>query len=190
MAFVDNSEYIEIDGCRYRKNVGIILYNKTGKVLLAERKQFSSIYNKKGAYSWQFPQGGVDRGETTDVAVMRELFEETGVDKDKAKIVYKDNVWRSYTFPAELKFASKITHNYYKNVNGQIQKWFLIEFLGSDSDIKIPNEELNSFKWVDISLDLVQKVVPFKRIVYKNVIKTMKPILQDIIKSKTLLKKI
>ena len=126
----------------------------------------------------------MDCGETTDVAVMRELFEETGIGDDKARIVYKDNVWRSYTFPAELKFASKMTHDYYKNVNGQIQKWFLIEFSGDDSEIKIPNEELKSFKWVDISLDLVQKVVPFKRTVYTNVINAISPILEDIMKSK------
>lgn len=188
MAEMDNSEYIEIDGCRYRKNVGIILYNKLGKVLLAERAQVSSAYNKS-AYNWQFPQGGVDSGETTDVAVMRELFEETGIDEKKARIVYKDNVWRSYTFPAELRFASKLTHDYYKNVNGQIQKWFLIEFSGDDSEIRIPNEELKSFKWVDMSLDLVQKVVPFKRTVYTNVINALLPILADIMKSRSLLNK-
>ena len=165
---VDKSEYIEIDGCRYRKNVGIILFNSDGKVLLAERNQ------DKITYKWQFPQGGVDTGETTDTAVLRELFEETGI--KKAKIVYKDNVWRAYKFPAELKFSAKKAHDYYKNVNGQIQKWFLIEFFGNDADIKIPK-------------NITRKVVPFKRDVYRNIIKKIKPILEDVMKSKSICKK-
>lgn len=178
---VDKSEYIEIDGCRYRKNVGIILFNSDGKVLLAERNQDKIIYK------WQFPQGGVDTGETTDTAVLRELFEETGI--KKAKIVYKDNVWRAYRFPAELKFSAKKTHDYYKNVNGQIQKWFLIEFCGNDADIKIPNVELSSFKWVELSQNITRRVVPFKRDVYRNIIKKMKPILEDVMKSKSICNK-
>ena len=110
----DNSEYIEIDGACYRKNVGIIIYNCEGKVLLCERNQ------EKIDYKWQFPQGGVDNNEKTEDTALRELFEETGI--KSAKIVFKDNVWRAYKFPAILKFSRK-HHDYYKNVKGQIQKW-------------------------------------------------------------------
>ncbi len=179
--FQDKSEYIEVDGCRYRKNVGMIIFNKEGKVLLTERNQ------AKISYKWQFPQGGVDTGETTDIAVMREMLEETGI--KKAKIVFKDNVWRAYKFPAELKFSAKKAHDYYKNVHGQIQKWFLIEFSGKDKDIKIPNEELSDYKWVNLSQNIVKDIVPFKRDVYKNVIKRMRPILSDIMKSYNICKK-
>ena len=181
MTSKDNSEYIEIDGCTYRKNVGIIVFNSTGKVLFTKRNQ------KKITYGWQFPQGGVDTGETTDVAVMRELFEETGI--KNAKIVYKDNVWRAYKFPAEMKFSSKKNHDYYKNVNGQIQKWFLIVYFGDESEFTIPNEELVEYEWRNFSLNLIRRVVPFKRDVYRAVIKKIKPILDDIITSKILLKK-
>ncbi len=176
----DKSEYIEVDGCCYRKNVGMIIYNSEGKVFLAERNQ------DKITYKWQFPQGGVDTGETTDIAVMRELFEETGITSDDATIVFKDNVWRAYKFPAELKFSAKKAHNYYKNVNGQIQKWFLIEYCGDDSKIKIPNSELSNFKWIPLSQNITRNIVPFKREVYKNVIKKMLPILNDIMKSKNI----
>ncbi len=176
----DNSEYIEVDGCTYRKNVGIIVFNSEGKVLFTKRNQ------KKITYGWQFPQGGVDTGETTDVAVMRELFEETGI--KNAKIVYKDNVWRAYKFPAEMKFSKK-NHDYYKNVHGQIQKWFLIEYFGDETEFTIPNEELVDYEWSNFSLSLVNKVVPFKREVYRNVIKKIRPILEDIMKSKNITKK-
>lgn len=179
--FQDKSEYIEVDGCRYRKNVGMIIFNRDGKVLLTKRNQ------AKISYKWQFPQGGVDTGETTDISVMRELFEETGI--KKAKIAFKDNVWRAYKFPAELKFSAKKAHDYYKNVHGQIQKWFLIEFLGKDSEIKIPNEELSDYKWINLSQNIVKDIVPFKRDVYKNVIKRMRPILNDIMKSYDICKK-
>ena len=177
---MDNSEYIEIDGCNYRKNVGIIVFNSEGKVLFAKRNQ------PKITYSWQFPQGGVDIGETAGTAVLRELFEETGI-KD-ARIVYEDNVWRAYKFPEEMKF-SKIHHHYYKNVHGQIQKWFLIEYFGDESEITIPNEELLNYEWKNLSLNLIRFVVPFKRAVYRNVIKKFRPVLDDIMISRNILKK-
>ena len=176
----DNSEYIEVDGVCYRKNVGIIVYNCEGKVLICERNQ------EKIDYKWQFPQGGVDTGEKTDETVLRELFEETGI--KNAKIVFKDNVWRAYKFPAVLKFSRKY-HDYYKNVKGQIQTWFLVEFCGDDSEIKIPSEEFTDYKWVKLSHAITRKVVPFKKEVYKNVIKKMIPILNDIMKSKSICKK-
>ena len=177
----DNSEYIEIEGCRYRENVGIILFNSEGKVLFAKRNQ------KKITYGWQFPQGGVDIGESTDTAALRELFEETGV--KNAKIAYKDNIWRTYKFPVEIKFLSKANQDYYKNVHGQIQKWFLVEYFGDESEINIPNEELVEYEWKDLSLNLMRRVVPFKRDVYRGVIKKFRPILDDIMESKKILKK-
>ena len=69
----NNSDYINIDGCNYRKNVGILLYNNNGKVFIAKRNQ------NKIEYKWQFPQGGIDIGESPETAVLRELKEETGI---------------------------------------------------------------------------------------------------------------
>lgn len=177
----NNSDYINIDGCNYRKNVGILLYNNNGKVFIAKRNQ------NKIEYKWQFPQGGIDIGESPETAVLRELKEETGI--TNAKIVYEDNIWRAYKFPAELKFSEKKSHDYYKNVHGQIQKWFLIEFTGNESEIKLPNDELLEYKWIDLNLDIVKDIVPFKREVYENLIKEMQPILKDIMKNKYLIKK-
>lgn len=184
---VDNSEYIEVDGLRYRKNVAMIVFNKKGKVLFAERNQNSSIYSKKKTYNWQFPQGGIDVGEEPETAALRELFEETGI--SNAKIVYTDSVWRPYKFPAELMFISHPNHDYYKNVKGQIQKWFLIEYDGDDSDIAIPNEELKSYKWIELTPEIVSKVVPFKREVYTNIVNLMIPILKDVMNSFSICKK-
>ncbi len=57
----------------YRPNVGIVLFNREGRVWLGRR------INAPGPQNWQFPQGGVDTGEELYAAARRELKEETGV---------------------------------------------------------------------------------------------------------------
>ena len=54
----------------YRLNVGLIIANNQGKLLLCKRK---------GMNSWQFPQGGIDYAENPLSAAKRELFEEVGI---------------------------------------------------------------------------------------------------------------
>ena len=51
----------------YRLNAGIVVFNKQGKVLICRRKGWSD--------AWQFPQGGIDEGETAKEAAIRELRE-------------------------------------------------------------------------------------------------------------------
>jgi len=58
----------------YRKGVGIVVVNDSGQFFLGKRV---------GAEAWQFPQGGIDDGETPEQALYRELYEETGIKKDK-----------------------------------------------------------------------------------------------------------
>ena len=59
-----------IDDDGYRPNVGIVICNRQGQVLWARRF---------GQHSWQFPQGGINPGETAEQAMYRELFEEVGL---------------------------------------------------------------------------------------------------------------
>ena len=54
----------------FRPNVGIILLNQRNQVFWGKRIR---------SHSWQFPQGGIDRGETPEQAAVRELREETGL---------------------------------------------------------------------------------------------------------------
>lgn len=54
----------------YRPNVAGLLVREDGKLLVCERSR------QKGA--WQFPQGGIDPGETATEAVKREVREEVG----------------------------------------------------------------------------------------------------------------
>lgn len=53
------------------KAVGIIVFNKEGKMLLLDRR--------KGFLGWACPAGHLDPGEHELVAAKRELFEETGL---------------------------------------------------------------------------------------------------------------
>ena len=57
----------------YRLNVGLIVINNKGKLLLCKRKNINS---------WQFPQGGIDYGESPLKAARRELYEEVGIKKE------------------------------------------------------------------------------------------------------------
>ena len=79
---------------RYRKNVGLIIINDQGKVLLCRRKKSNS---------WQFPQGGIDQGETPKRAAYRELYEEVNIKRNEIKFIGSTNFWATYDLPDEYK---------------------------------------------------------------------------------------
>ena len=141
----------------YRPGVGIVLFNKDGHVLIAER-----LDNPGG---WQMPQGGIDAGEAPEVAVFREMEEEIGT--RNASILGMVEDWICYEFPSAL--SKKLWKGQYR---GQRQKWIALKFLGQDSEIKLDTHtdpEFSRWKWVPLR-DLMQYVVPFKRTVYERVI--------------------
>ena len=63
----------------YRPNVGIALFNASGQVLIGRRFRDDGPEIILPGLEWQMPQGGIDAGEDPREAVMRELWEETGV---------------------------------------------------------------------------------------------------------------
>ena len=169
------SQYMEIDNCYYRKNVAAIIFRKDGKVLFCERKSGNKLC--KFSHKWQFPQGGVDVGETSDDAVLREIQEETGL--TSLEIVFKDDIYKPYNYP----YQKKISNEKIEYVCGQAQKWFLLKFTGAESEIKIPSDEFVNYKWVDLDFDLINDVIPFKHEVYNYIIKKVSPILDKFIKN-------
>lgn len=101
-----------IDGDGFRPNVGIVICNRNGQVLWARRY---------GQHSWQFPQGGVDDGETPEQAMFRELYEEIGLKQDDVTILATSRNWLKYRLPKRLiRWESKPV------CIGQKQKWFLL----------------------------------------------------------------
>ena len=141
----------------YRKGVGMMVFNNDKKIFVGRR-----IDNQK---AWQMPQGGVDENEGCLSAAKRELYEETGI--QSIRIIEKSKEKYTYDLPEYL--LGKIWKGKYK---GQKQRWFLIKFLGPDSEINLNQKcaEFNEWKWVDID-ELSKLIVPFKKELYLSVIK-------------------
>ena len=141
----------------YRKGVGMMVFNDKKKIFVGKR-----IDNQT---AWQMPQGGVDNNEDYETAAKRELFEETGI--QSIRIVKKSKEMYTYDLPEYL--LGKIWKGKYK---GQKQNWFLMKFLGPDSEINLKQKypEFNQWKWVDID-ELPKLIVPFKKKLYLSVIR-------------------
>ena len=138
-----------------RKGVGIVLLNDENKVFVAKR-----IDNPKNF--WQMPQGGIDEGENYYEAAIRELKEETSV--VSVKFIQEIDKKLTYVLPDHL--IGIIWRGRYK---GQIQKWFVMRFVGKETEININTKkpEFLDWKWVDLD-DLPKIAVKFKLDVYKS----------------------
>ena len=138
-----------------RKGVGIILLNKENKVFVAKR-----IDNPKNF--WQMPQGGIDEGENYYEAALRELEEETSI--VNVKFIQEIDKKLTYILPDRL--IGIIWKGKFK---GQIQKWFILRFVGDESEININTKkpEFLDWKWIDFE-DLPKIAVDFKLNVYKS----------------------
>jgi len=149
----------DIASLPYRLNVGIMLVNSDGLVFAAQR-----IDNPGPA--WQMPQGGIDKGEDVRQAALRELEEETGVSADLVSVEAESANWLTYDLPPDL--VPRIWKGRYR---GQKQRWFLMRFRGTDDQIVIDGDhaEFSRWTWID-PLELVEKIVPFKRDVYAQVV--------------------
>ena len=79
----------------YRNGVGIMMLNADKKIFVGKR-----IDNNSDA--WQMPQGGIDAGEDEDVAMYRELGEETGVAKKNVQLLKKSQEYFYYNLPYNL----------------------------------------------------------------------------------------
>ena len=153
----------DLEKLPYRQNVGIMLVNNQNMVFVGQR-----LDNNKDA--WQMPQGGIDKGENPKDAAFRELEEETGVVKELVQVAAVSKDWITYDLPAEL--VSKLWKGRYR---GQKQKWFLMQFFGSDRQVNIAtaHPEFGSWKWVALS-ELEGNIVEFKKGVYRQVIEEFK----------------
>lgn len=148
-----------IDNDGYRPNVGIVICNHQGMVLWARRY---------GQSSWQFPQGGIHHGETTEQAMYRELFEEVGLSKQDVRLLTSTRNWFRYKLPQCL-----VRWDTHPVCIGQKQKWFLLQLVCNDANINMQRSETPEFdgwRWVNFWYPLRQ-VVSFKRNVYRWMMK-------------------
>lgn len=148
-----------IDNDGYRPNVGIVICNRQGHVLWARRC---------GQNSWQFPQGGINRGETAEQAMYRELCEEVGLCKKDVRILALTSNWLRYKLPKRL-----VRWDIKPVCIGQKQKWFLLQLMCNAADINMQyssTPEFDGWRWVSCWYP-VRQVVSFKRDVYRLVMK-------------------
>ena len=148
----------------YRLNVGLIIVNNYGKVLICKRKNSNQ---------WQFPQGGIDEGESPMEAAKREIFEEVGIKPSKIKVLGKIKDWVKYEIPKEL--AKKSFKK--KGIVGQKQKWFIFKIKSEAciSFVNDPDNEFDDFAWVSYWRPIAL-IISFKKEVYRNVLAELLPI--------------
>lgn len=148
-----------IDTEGFRANVGIVICNRNGQVFWARRF---------GQHSWQFPQGGIDEGESAEEAMFRELHEEVGLKSHQVKILRVTKNWIRYRLPKRL-----IRQDSNPVCIGQKQKWFLLQLTCADEDVNLLHSghpEFDDWRWVSYWYP-IRNVVSFKRDVYRRVMK-------------------
>jgi putative (di)nucleoside polyphosphate hydrolase len=149
----------------YRPNVGAVLFNRDGLVLVARRADLPNAEAPAGG--WQLPQGGIDEGENPREAVLRELAEEIGT--DRAEVIGEHDAWLTYDLPPELVGVALKGR-----FRGQRQRWFALRFTGVDSDIRLdldPHPEFDAWRWVRLA-ELPGLAVPFKREIYQVLVES------------------
>lgn len=167
-----------IDSEGFRANVGIILANTQGQVLWAKRV---------GHDAWQFPQGGIDYGETPIDAMYRELWEEVGLSPCHVTLLSQTQNWLRYRLPKRY-----VRQGQQPLCIGQKQKWFLLQLDECNTGhicFDKCKPEFDHWEWVSYWYPLNQ-VVPFKRNVYRRALLELSsqlPLKQELILPETAL---
>ena len=154
-----------IDRDGYRPNVGIILSSASGQVLWAKRA---------GQDAWQFPQGGIDRDESPEQAMFRELNEELGLEPAHVQVLGVTRDWLHYRLPQRY-----IRYRRGRVCIGQKQKWFVLRLVAPEALVRFDateHAEFDGWRWVDYWHPLTE-VVEFKREVYERALNELAPLL-------------
>lgn len=138
---------------RFRPNVAAVVRNRAGLLLICERSDFPGC--------WQFPQGGINDGESPEDALRRELQEEVSLRPDHYVITARTGPYR-YEFPGGLRK---------KGCDGQEQTYFLADLQGPDSLVSVATEspEFTAVRWVSPERFDPAWAPPMKRPVYRAV---------------------
>ena len=139
-----------------RPNVALLLLDRDDLLLVCERSRISG--------AWQFPQGGVDKGESLEEALLREVEEEIGLPPGSYEIERSAGGYR-YFYPEGM--VKKKTGWY----DGQEQTYYLCR-LGADApalDLSSKSKEFTNYKWIRPEDFSIKWLPPFKHEVYREV---------------------
>lgn len=148
------AKMVDRDG--YRPNVGIIITNAHNQVFWGKRIRQDS---------WQFPQGGIQHGETPEQAMYRELQEEVGLLPGHVQILGRTREWMRYEVPQHW-----VKREWRGSYKGQKQIWFLLRLVGRDCDVSLRasgHPEFDAWRWIDYWVEM-DTVIEFKREVYRS----------------------
>ena len=149
MAIFDDAVY------KFRSNVAGILQDAAGQILVCERLNVAG--------SWQFPQGGVAKGESREEALLRELEEELCLRFGDYQVLTSKGPYR-YLFANGRKK---------KGFDGQEQYYYLATLTAPVERINIftKDQEFQATRWIEpVAFDIAW-VPEFKREVYRAVLK-------------------
>jgi len=145
-----------LDRDGYRPNVAIVIVNAKNQVFWGKRVR---------EHSWQFPQGGINPGETPEKAMYRELTEETGLGSVHVRILGRTRDWLRYDVPQHW-----IRREWRGSYRGQKQIWYLLRLTGRDTDMNLrasEKPEFDAWRWHEYWIPL-EAVIDFKREVYRR----------------------
>jgi putative (di)nucleoside polyphosphate hydrolase len=154
-----------IDSEGFRANVGIIISDSNGSVLVGGRARQNG---------WQFPQGGIRRDELPETALFRELREEVGLEPGHVEVMGSTRDWLRYRLPEQF-----IRRSTQPVCIGQKQRWFLLRLTAPESLLRLdttPDPEFDRWRWTDF-WQPVQDVIYFKRQVYVQALHELGPVL-------------
>ena len=145
-----------LDRDGYRPNVAIVIVNGKNQVFWGKRIR---------EHSWQFPQGGINPGETPEHAMYRELHEEVGLQPLHVRILGRTRDWLRYEVPQHW-----VRREWRGSYRGQKQIWYLLRLTGRDSDVCLrasDHPEFDAWRWHEYWVPL-DAVIDFKREVYRR----------------------
>ncbi len=145
-----------LDRDGYRPNVAIVIVNAKNQVFWGKRVR---------EHSWQFPQGGINPGETPETAMYRELHEEVGLKPKHIRILGRTRDWLRYEVPQHW-----VKREWRGSYRGQKQIWYLLRLVGRDTDVSLrasERPEFDAWRWHDYWVPL-DTVIEFKRESYRR----------------------
>jgi putative (di)nucleoside polyphosphate hydrolase len=156
------SDVIDTEG--FRANVGIVLMHGDGSVFLGRRARGGG---------WQFPQGGIQTGETPEESLYRELHEEIGLTRDDVELIGATHEWLRYTLPPRF-----VRREQLPLCIGQKQRWYLLRLRDDAADFAFTSTdepEFDKWRWSPW-WDPVREVIFFKRPVYVQMLTELAPL--------------